>query len=205
MAVNRTVRHTEWIWTPQRDLAAERIAIDAMSDDQISKEAGIGRRTLNDWKLVPEFAARVEEDRARFRAEAEAQRSRVRATGFAIIEERVRRKNERLHQLEAIRAARAIAAGTDAEWLSQGGFTGLVIRKDRSVGNGAMAMVVTDYTIDTELIRTEAALDEAIAKELGQHIEKREVEVVDNSAAAQSLDEKIDSLARRLGKTDASE
>ena len=59
-----------------------------------------------------------------------------------------------------------------------------------------MAMVVTDFSIDTDLIRTEATLDEAIAKELGQHIEKREVEVVDNSAAAQSLDEKIESLAR---------
>jgi hypothetical protein len=172
---SKRTRKSEWYWTPPRDLAAERVALDAVSDAEIAKEVGVARRTISDWKLVPEFAERVEEHRIAFRAEAEAARARIRTTGFAIIEERVKRKNERLRQLEQIRVARAAAAGEDAEWLAQGGSTGLVIRRDRSVGQGPLAVVVTDYSIDTDLIRTETALDEAIAKELGQHIEKREV------------------------------
>lgn len=195
----------EWIWTPQRDTAAELLAIDAMTDTDIAKSVQIGVSTLWDWKLIPDFIARVEENRARLRAEAEADRQRIRTTGFAIIEERVKRKNERLRQLEEIRIARSIAAGTDPEWLVQGGSTGLIIRKERSVGNGPMAQIVTDFTIDTSLISAESALDEAIAKELGQHILKQEIEVVDNSAAAQSLDEKIDGLVRRLANAPQSE
>jgi len=92
-----------------------------------------------------------------------------------VIEARVKRKCERLLQLEEVRLARARLASSDAEWMSHGGATGLVLRRDRSVGQGPMATVVTDFTIDTSLIATESALDKAIADELGQHIVKTEV------------------------------
>jgi len=204
MASKRTlkpVRLSDWNWSPVRDLAAERVAIDNLTDAQISEESGVARRTLSDWKLVPEFAERVIELRAKYREDAAAVRAKIRNTGFAITEERVKRKNARLHQLEQIRIARGKAALTDQEWLDNGGATGLVTRRERSVGQGPTASITVDFAVDGDLIRTEAMLDEAIAKELGQHIVRQEIEVRDNSAAAAMLDEKLEGLARRLSSS----
>ena len=112
----KRTRKTEWYWTSQRDDAAECIALDALTDAAIAKQVGVATRTIADWKLVPEFATRVAENRNRYRAEAEADRARIRSTGYAVIEARVQRKCERLRQLEEVRLARARLATSDAEW-----------------------------------------------------------------------------------------
>jgi hypothetical protein len=164
-----------WSWTPPRERAAEMVALDAQADEEIAREVGVNRTTLKRWKRVGEFRARVLEIRGRLRAEAEEQRQRVREAGYATIEERVRRKSERLRQIEEVRRARAEVARLDPEWLSQGGSTGLVLRQEKILGRGESARFVVEYPLDTDLIKTEIALDDAIARELGQHVQRQEV------------------------------
>ena len=50
-----------WTWTPARYRAAQELADDRLSDEQIAARAGVHRATLHRWKQHPEFAARVHE------------------------------------------------------------------------------------------------------------------------------------------------
>jgi hypothetical protein len=118
-----------------------------------------------------------------------------------VIENRVARKQADWERLEIIRQTRATAAQGDLEMLLEGGATGLVIRKIKSVGSGAATQIITEYAIDTALLTERDRLEEAVARELGQRIEKHEIETRDVSIA-EGLDAKIESLAKRLASSE---
>lgn len=85
----------------RQEEAAALIAADDLSDRDIIARLGIGSRmTLAAWKKKPEFAARVEELRAEFRA-------RVRARGIAIMEHRVDRLQKTWDALKRVAVERA--------------------------------------------------------------------------------------------------
>jgi hypothetical protein len=195
MAGKETKR--DWKWTPQRETAALSVAHDSLSDAEIAKEAGITRSTLSTWKHSPEFQGRIEEHK-------QAAREAIRKSGIALVENRVARKNADWERLETIRRARAKAAESDAELLEEGGATGLVLRRLKSIGTGAAAQIVNEYAIDTALLAERDRLEEAVARELGQRVEKHEVETRDVSIA-EGLDAKIEGLAKRLAPTPATE
>jgi hypothetical protein len=192
MAVNP--RKNQWKWTEQRENAALLVAHDISSDVDIAREVGVNPTTIYAWKAAPEFQERVEQHLA-------ATRDAIRKSGIAVIENRVARKQADWERLEIIRQTRATAAQGDLEMLLEGGATGLVIRKIKSVGSGAATQIITEYAIDTALLTERDRLEEAVARELGQRIEKHEIETRDVSIA-EGLDAKIESLAKRLASSE---
>ncbi len=56
-----------------------------------------------------------------------------------------------------------------------GGKTGFIVRSLKSVGWGDSARVVEEYNVDTALVREIRALHERAAKELGQEVDRKEV------------------------------
>ena len=181
---------TDWKWTAAREEAALLVAHDNLTDEQIAAKLSIARATLSVWKITPDFAVRVEEH-------VQAARAAIRTQGIALVENRVARKQADWERLEQIRQARADKAEVDADLRAEGGGTGLVIAKTKILGTGPMATIVTEYAIDTAYLAERDRLEEAVAKELGQRVEKHEVETRDMTAA-EALDAKINALADRL-------
>jgi len=176
-----------WAWTEQRERAALLVAQDRLSDREIAEALDITERTINRWRAVPEFRARVEEH-------VKAAREAIRTEGIADLLNRVARKNADWLALQRIKAARA--ANPDNHRFD-GGDTGLIVVRLKAVGTGQSQMIVEEAAIDTSLLAELDRLEEGVAKELGQRVERHEIEQRDMGAAA-SLDEKIAQLAERL-------
>lgn len=184
MPTGRTQQFTTFAWTPARAQAAELLADDALSDEEIASTVGVTRRALAKWKLRPEFQARIEERRA-------AQRQAIEAEGVANKQNRIARYQQRWERLHQIIEERALAlAGHTA-----GGSTGLLVRqakvvkvyetdsdpadqadpdRDETLTPVKRAQVVYEYPLDAALLRELRALEEQVAKELGQWTEKSE-------------------------------
>src|SRR6185312_14659207 len=94
---------TKWKWTAQRERAALFVAADEITDEEIARNVGVTKRTLERWKQVPEFRERVNEL-------VEAFRARVREHGIAQLERRVARQNETWNSQQRIIKARRFAA-----------------------------------------------------------------------------------------------
>ena len=55
----RSPKFTGFVWNTKREEAALHVAHDRLTDEAIAKVAGISKRTLEKWKLLPEFRIRV--------------------------------------------------------------------------------------------------------------------------------------------------
>jgi rRNA maturation endonuclease Nob1 len=151
-----------------------------MSDEQIAKECGINRATLHRWKQKDFFKAAVAQIRDIFSQQ-------VTTEGLARMEVRVREKRDRhraIKQELAIRAqmfkedppSHANVSGAQGSGDTLGA-TGYVVRKLKMIGSGPAAKTVEEYEIDTRSSQELSRLEEEIAVELGQRIEKHEHEV----------------------------
>lgn len=59
---------TPWTWNARRELAAQLIADNQLSNDQIAARIGVTPKTITLWKReAPEFAARIAEHVTTFR------------------------------------------------------------------------------------------------------------------------------------------
>ncbi len=174
---------TEWTWSARRERAAGLVAEDQLSDQAISDQVGVSKRTLENWKRVPAFAARVEELVA-------AARERVRAEGIANRANRVAAANRRWLALQAVLDAR----GADPLMAEvPGGPTGLLVRQAKLVkvyggdearegddGDGEelvslkRSQVMYEYTVDTGTLRELRELERHAAQDLGQWAERQE-------------------------------
>lgn len=150
-------------WNEPRERAATLVAEDKLSDLEIATELDVSRRTLANWKLHPDFQARVDEHVAAFRAA-------VRRRGIAIVENRVDAQQDRWRRMKRLIEARA-AEHVDAP----GGDTGLLVRQEKQLGVGLLAERVTEYAFDAALAREMRELEQQAAKELGQWTEKRDI------------------------------
>lgn len=92
-----------WKWTNQTEEAAELVARDDLTDQQIADRIGVTKRTLERWKRDLVFASRVRLLTAEFRV-------RVRERGIAVIEERVNRQDITRRELLQIVEERKQAA-----------------------------------------------------------------------------------------------
>lgn len=171
-------------WSNASQRAAELLARDEQTDEEIAADAKVTRTTLWRWKQHPDFAARIEEHRAEYRA-------RVRRHGIAVVENRVNSVNTRWRRLQSVMDARAV----DPEMQDvPGGNTGLLVRQaklvklydagedegDEADADGEVltpmktARVVYEYSVDTGLMAEMRALEKQAAQELGQWSEKHE-------------------------------
>lgn len=196
---SRQLAHFEW--TPARDEAAELLAADVLSDRQIAEQVGVSRKSIHDWKQVPEFAAKVQEH-------AQKLIQRAREYGISSVLNRVALAD----QLRAGLVQTVMERAKDPEVASApGGRTGLVVKQLKMIGFGENAEQVEQYSVDVAVIREIRALHQDVAKELGQLIDKvapvspdgqEQYGTVFTEEEKQQL---LAALVARLGITDAAE
>jgi hypothetical protein len=146
--------------------AAELVALDTLSDEQIAAQLKIGRRTLAAWKKLPAFIAAKD---AAIAAHAEA----VRAEGIANKRNRMAALNARwqaFHQIVAERGADPAMQDVP------GGSTGWVVKSYKMVGAGRDAQLVEEYSVDTGLAREMRETEKQGAQEVGDWTEKASVD-----------------------------
>src|SRR6202035_6009868 len=83
-----------WTWNASRELAAQLVADKQLTNFEIARRAGVSDSQLNRWKLAPEFASRVTEHVATFRAS-------ITTTGLALRENRIAAKKARAGRMAA--------------------------------------------------------------------------------------------------------
>lgn len=152
----------EFAWTPPRVQAAELVADDALTDEQIAAKVGVTRKTLHNWSQHPDFVARVA-------ARRKAQFDAIEAKGIADKQNRVRYLNERHAALRQVVTERG-----DHESMADvpGGTTGYMVRTFKVIGTGLNQQTVEEYAVDTALLREFRAHEQQAAQELGEWVEK---------------------------------
>ena len=152
-------------WSNRSELAAQLVAADDLTNDQIAERCGVSRPALQKWKTRPEFMARVDEH-------LEAYRQAVLRHGVAFLERRVAALDERWRGMRRIideRAASPVMQGVP------GGTTGLLVHTAKGLGGGESFRVVDEFTLDCGLLRELREHEKQAAQELGQWTEGRQV------------------------------
>jgi hypothetical protein len=173
---------TEFAWDGNAEKAAMLVAQDDRPDHAIAKACKISKRTLERWKLVPEFAERVEANRALLA-------ERVRLEGIANRQNRIAAQNERHLKLQQIVAERA---ADEANAAVPGWKTGLLVHRRKQIGGGEHAQVVDEYEVDTGLLKEFREHEKLTAEELGQRRQVVDLEV------SKELEGALDRLAAGL-------
>jgi hypothetical protein len=148
------------------------LAENELSDQEIAKTLGIGRATLSRWKTDPEFAAQVGDHIGEIKA-------RMLRRAIAKKEKRIDVLNDLHDKLLTVvqeRAADYAAQAASGGDVPAGGGTGLIVRQLKQIGSGRDAQVVEEFGVDTALVREIRATHEQAAKELGQWVDKSQVE-----------------------------
>ena len=152
-------------WSGPKRRAAELLAADELTDEQVAAAVGTERRTLARWKLHPDFAAAVQAG-----ADALGEVARRYAVGRRAA--RVRALQDRWDALRQVIGDRATAPEMQA---APGGATGLLCRTVKGVGSGENFQLVEEYEVDTGLLRELREHEKQAAQELGQWTEHRDV------------------------------
>ncbi len=161
------------------------MADDRLSNERIAQIVGVTRKTIDNWKTEPAFAAQVQEI-------VQAARAAAMAHGIAVKEERIRGYQERqrlLWQVIHARAERGRVLTVLAETgLTPGGLplpdgqtpktpppgidTGLMVKQTKI---SSLGTVIEEWAVDTGLLSEMRAVEKQAAQELGQWTEKREL------------------------------
>lgn len=185
---------SKFSWNMKSVKAAVLVAEDDMDDARIAEEVGIGLRTLERWKTIPEFKTKVNQHIEAL--EAEAMR-------LPIVKKRKRLRDyqDLSDRLNVIRDDRAVAFGDNP-----GGLSGLVVEQTKSVGYGKGSQIVTESAFDNALFRAMIDVRTQAAKEAGQWIDRGELTgkngqpltitevVIDRSSAATASKEDDDDI-----------
>lgn len=155
-------------WTKRRTRAAQLVAEDRLTDEEIAVELGVSRQALAVWKRRPEFAARVDEI-------VEATRKAILAEGIAHRQNRIDAVNDRWQRLQQVIAERArqheqidsLQASPAA-----GASTGLMVLTVRHLPGGGK---VEEWAVDTATLKAMLEHEKQAAIELGQWEEKSQV------------------------------
>jgi hypothetical protein len=150
--------------TKTREIAAQHVADDRLTDREIADECGIDKATLERWKLQSAFKARVQ-------AIVEAYSKRALKHGIARRERRVGVLNELHNKLLQVIDERA-----KSEHLATvpGGKTGIVTKTLKGIGKGEDFQMVEEYRVDTSTIAEIRDIQKQAAEELGQWIRRTE-------------------------------
>lgn len=179
-------------WTAQRILAATLVAQDELTDEQIAKRLGINRRNLSRWKDSPVFQESVAELVEQFRLATSTLAIADKQQRVAALDDRWQRMRRVITERASfygdlsIKQAKPATAKSrsqavsespsDPEWVAPGAGTGLLVHTLRSIGAGDNANVVTEWEVDTGLLKELRGHEEQAAKELGQWTEKASIQ-----------------------------
>jgi hypothetical protein len=154
-------------WTPQAHEAAELVARDDLTNQQIAERFGVTRQALDKWKAHPEFKARVAQH-------VEEYRETVRSRGIGLMERRVAELDDRWKRLRRVIDQRAADPAMEGV---PGGDTGLMVATvARKFGkDGADGVELVKYELDAVLLRELRDHEKQAAQELGQWAEKKEL------------------------------
>lgn len=152
-------------WSPGSLKAAELLAENELSLNEIALAVGIGRQSLWAWRQHQEFA------------EAVAERSSEIVT--AMHKHFIAKKHKRIAALDRLhkKALEVIEqrANDPVMKLAPGGNTGLLVRTEKQMGLGSNAVSIVEFQFDRALVAEIRAIQEQAARELGQWVEKAEV------------------------------
>lgn len=139
-------------------------AEDTHTDAAIAAACGVEKRAIDRWKHHPDFRTRVAEHVAAFVAA-------IQGRGIADRQNRVDALNERWSKMRDVITARS---GDEDMRRVPGGKTGLLTKQYKQVGSGRDAQLVTEYSVDTGLLKELREHEKQAAQELGQWIEKQD-------------------------------
>jgi hypothetical protein len=95
--------------------------------------------------------------------------------------------------IESRAAEMTLPDGTEE---AAGGSTGLLVRTEKVIGTGDKATKITEYAVDTALLKELRAHEQQAAQELGQWLEKKELSGPDGGPVQVDLsvltDEELD-------------
>jgi len=149
-----TQNDTRWAWDEQKLEALDLIAEGCTPHELIAQKLGIGRKTLWVWREQPAFQSRLQA----ILHEAAQSLATTRVAHKVL---RVKDMQERIEALQYIVSERAKHYGG----MHPGADTGYVAPVATASGRQAWA-------VDTGLMTELRALEQAVAKELGQLVEK---------------------------------
>lgn len=142
--------------------AAQLVAEGELTEDEIAEQVDRARRTVQLWKKLPEFRARVAE--------------LVKELEVAILDRGIARRGQRVARLDDTwRRLRQVVDERAADPAMQtvaGGKTGLLVRHLKQIGGGETAQVVEEFEVDTGLLRELREHEKQAAIELGQWVRK---------------------------------
>lgn len=152
-------------WREPQVEAAQLLAEDDLTDEEIAAKVGISRRQLTNWKQHPDFRKRIEEITARMGDAALRH-------GIARRNRRLRALDDRWRRMQQVIDERAV----DPEMRAvPGGRTGLLVHNVKSVGKGDDFQVIDLYEVDVALLRELREHEKQAAQELGQWTERRDM------------------------------
>ncbi len=194
--------------TAKQVAAAHLVADDKLSDQQIADSVGVTRDTVSRWKRLPEFKREVEEHFS-------AWREKVMSSGIADKVNRIASYDEIFDKLHQVIAERA----SELDGLCAGGSTGLMVRTvkfvkvlelktntprsfdeipDDEFTPTRQMQPVEEFAVDTGMLAELRNVKLQAARELGQLVEKHEVETRDTTTR-ESLKRKLVSVATTVG------
>jgi hypothetical protein len=145
--------------TPKQLEAAALVAGGKHTIPQIAEQVGRTSRTIDAWKALDDFRAKVLELRNAWRGKANKE-------GISDLDWTLRHLKDRHHRLRAVIEARA----KDPQMqLAPGGRTGLltVTYKMRSKGEGEGSESVPEYAVDTGLLQAMSEIEVQVQTHLG--------------------------------------
>jgi hypothetical protein len=152
-------------WSKKKRSAAQLLAEDRLTDEQIASRLKVARMTLCRWKKHPVFGARVQSLVAQYGAVAER-------CAIGRITNRVEALDERWLAMRQVIAERAADPSMQDV---PGGKSGLLTREIKSVGSGGNAREVEVYRVDTALLKELREHERQAAEELGQWVDRKEI------------------------------
>jgi hypothetical protein len=147
-----------------RARAAQLVAEDTLTDEQIAAAVGVSKGTLERWKLRPEFRARVA-------AIIETAIKRTESESINTVAGRALRYKRRAEKLDQVLAERADDPSVAA---AAGGKTGLIVRQYK-IANGREPIVREEFVVDTATLAEIRQLEKQAAQDLGQWSDKTEM------------------------------
>ena len=149
-----------------RERAAQLVAEDRLTDEQIAAQVGVVKVTLERWKRQPVFRSRV----AAIIAEAVKRTESESINTVAGRALRYKRRAEKLDQVLAERAEDPAVAN------AAGGKTGLVVRQYK-IANGREPIVMEEFVVDTATLAEIRQLEKQAAQDLGQWSDRGELDI----------------------------
>lgn len=128
------------------------------SQASIAQSLGISTQSVWKWTRKPEFAAAVEAETERIRAD-------IRAQGIAAKQNRIDAYNDRWQKMQTVITERGLAP--DMQQVP-GGKTGMILRTYKQVGSGRDAELVEEFSVDTSTLAEMRATEKQAAQEMRQ-------------------------------------